>query len=67
MFCKKGAAKNFAKLTEKHLCQSLFFNKVAGLWPFANLGIGIGIKIGIGIGTDITNAIQFHRAYGSQT
>ena len=23
--------KNFAKFMEKHLCQSLFFNKVAGL------------------------------------
>ena len=26
--CKKGVLKNFAKFTEKHLCQSLFFNKV---------------------------------------
>ena len=26
-----GALKNFAKFTRKHLCQSLFFNKVAGL------------------------------------
>ena len=29
VFCKKGVLKNFAKLTGKHLCQSLFFNKVA--------------------------------------
>ena len=28
---KKDVLKNFAKFTEKHLCQSLFFNKVAGL------------------------------------
>ena len=28
---KKGVLRNFAKFTEKHLCQSLFFNKVAGL------------------------------------
>ena len=28
---KKGALRNFAKFTGKHLCQSLFFNKVAGL------------------------------------
>ena len=28
---KKGAAKNFAKFTGKHLCQSLFFDKVTGL------------------------------------
>ena len=28
---KKGALGNFAKFTGKHLRQSLFFNKVAGL------------------------------------
>ena len=27
----KGALRNFAKFTGKHVCQSLFFNKVAGL------------------------------------
>ena len=27
---KKGVLKNFEKFTGKHLCQSLFFNKVAG-------------------------------------
>ena len=27
----KGVPKNFVKFTGKHLCQSLFFNKVAGL------------------------------------
>ena len=32
---KKGFLKNFIKFTEKHLCQSLFFNKVAGLGHFA--------------------------------
>ena len=26
---KKGVYRNFAKFTGKHLCQSLFFNKVA--------------------------------------
>ena len=32
MFCKKiGVLKNFTKSTAKHLCQSLFFDKVAGL------------------------------------
>ena len=30
---KKGALKNFDKFTGKHLCQSQFFNKVAGLRP----------------------------------
>ena len=33
LFCKKGALENFEKLTGKHLCQNLFFNKVAGLRP----------------------------------
>ena len=28
---KKNVPKTFVKLTEKHLCRSLFFNKVAGL------------------------------------
>ena len=27
----KGVLRNFAEFTEKHLCQSFFFNKVAGL------------------------------------
>ena len=31
VFCKKGVLKNFTKFTGKHLCQGLFFNKVAGL------------------------------------
>ena len=30
---KKGILKNFAKFTGKHLCQGLFFSKVAGLRP----------------------------------
>ena len=30
---RKGFPRNFAKFTGKHLCQSLFFNKVAGLRP----------------------------------
>ena len=30
---KKGILKNFTKFTGKHLCQSLFFNNVAGLRP----------------------------------
>ena len=31
VFCKKGVLKNLAKFTGKHLHQSLFFNKAAGL------------------------------------
>ena len=30
VFCKKGVIRNLAKFTGKHLCQSLFLNKVAG-------------------------------------
>ena len=28
---EKDVLENFAKFTRKHLCQSLFFNKVAGV------------------------------------
>ena len=31
VFCKKDILTNFAKFTGKHLCQSLFFNKVVDL------------------------------------
>ena len=31
VFCKKGVLRNFTKFTGKHLCRSLFFNKVTGL------------------------------------
>ena len=31
VFCKIGVLRNFAKFTGKRLCQSLFFNKIAGL------------------------------------
>ena len=34
MFCKKGVLTNFAKFTGKHLCQSLFFNKIDNLIKF---------------------------------
>ena len=33
MFCKKGVLEDLAKFTGKHLCQSLFFNKVSVLRP----------------------------------
>ena len=33
VFCEKGLLRNFLKFTGKLLCQSLFFNKVAGLRP----------------------------------
>ena len=33
VLCKKGVLRNSAKFTGKDLCQSLFFNKAAGLRP----------------------------------
>ena len=33
VFYKKGDLKSFAKLTEKQLSGSLFFDKIAGLRP----------------------------------
>ena len=33
VFLKKSVLKNFTKFAGKRLCQSLFFNKVAGLRP----------------------------------
>ena len=30
---RKSVLRNFAKFTGKHLCESLFFNKAAGLRP----------------------------------
>ena len=38
MFCKKkGILRNFLKFARKHLCQILFFIKVAGLMPATSL------------------------------
>ena len=44
MFCKESVLRNFTKFTGKHLCQSLFFNKVASLILLAkvkNLAVSI--------------------------
>ena len=35
---RKVVLRNFTKFTEKHLCQSLFFNNVAALRPALCLG-----------------------------
>ena len=37
MFCKKGVLRNLTKFIGKHLCQSFFFNEVAGLSHFMHL------------------------------
>ena len=39
---KKGVFRNFAKFVGKHLCQSLFFNKVADLRLYQKRDSGIG-------------------------
>ena len=31
VFCKKAVLRNFTKFKVKHLCKSLFFNKVEGV------------------------------------
>ena len=41
VFCKKSVITNFTKFTRKHLWQSLFFNKVAGLGLFLNKIAGL--------------------------
>ena len=33
MFYEKGDLRNVTKFTGKHMCQNLFFNKIAGLKP----------------------------------
>ena len=37
VFCEKGVLRNTVKFTGKHLCQSLFFNKIAGIRPSSSL------------------------------
>ena len=37
VFCIKGVLEKFAKFSGKHLCQSLFLNKFAGLRPATSL------------------------------
>ena len=37
VFCKKVVLRNFTKFTGKHLCQSIFFNKVAGHQRFSDV------------------------------
>ena len=44
MFSIKGVLRNFAKFPEKHLYQSLFFNKVAGLGPATLLKKRLGLR-----------------------
>ena len=57
VFCKKRCSRNFAKFTGKHLCESLFFNKVAGnenVYPF------IQEKLNLLLGTFLCFIIKFY-------
>ena len=45
VFCKKGIVKNFAKLTGKQLCQSLFFNKIWNVFFPVNFAKFLGAPV----------------------
>ena len=47
MLCKKAVLRNFAKFTGKHMCQSLVFNKVAGLRLYQKRDSGTGVFLWI--------------------
>ena len=44
-FVKKGFLRNVTKFIGKHLCHSLFFNKVAGLRPATLLKLASGLQL----------------------
>ena len=56
VFCKKGGLRNIAKLTGKHLCQSIFFNKVAGLCKKRDSGTDVFSEF-----CEISNNTIFYR------
>ena len=60
MFCKKGDLENFAKFTEKHLYQSLFFNNVAGLRPCSlkKEGVDINERVDLKMGGQLSTKLQ---------
>ena len=45
VFYEKGVLRNFAKFTEKYLCQSLFLNKVLVLWSATSLKRDAGTDV----------------------
>ena len=45
VFYNKGVLRNLARFTGRHLCQSLFFNKVAGLRPAILLKMRLGTGV----------------------
>ena len=63
VFCEKGVPKNLAKLTGKHLCQSLFFNKVVGLRPVTLLKKTLAQVFSCEFGEILKNTF-FHRTQG---
>ena len=61
MFCKKRVLRNFPKFTWKHLCQSLLFNKVAGLRPATLLKRETLAQVFSSEFCDISENTFFHR------
>ena len=62
---KKGVIKNFAKFTTKHLCQSLIFNKVAGLslWIlriFQNIFFGELLQVTLSVLSELLQLLTTH-------
>ena len=47
LILKKGACKNFAKLTATQLCQSILFNKVSGWRPATLIKKGLSCVQGV--------------------
>ena len=45
VFCKKSVLKNSTKLKGKHLCWSVFFNKVASVGPATLLNIRVPVQV----------------------
>ena len=61
VFSKKGVLRNFTKFTGKHLCQGLFFNKVAGLRPSKLLKKETLIQVFSCEFCEISKSTFFHR------
>ena len=65
MFCKQGVLRNFVKFTGKHLCQRLYFTKVAGLRPatFTAQKMKFSIKDFVSKGDQIRRKLQLGHIY----
>ena len=64
VFCKKGVLRNLTKFPGKHLCQSLFFNKVAGLNPATLLKRDSGTGVFLGISRNFLEHLFLQKTSG---